>query len=97
VNKKTPSSFYQTNLDNLLKESSSNEIYITGLNSRYCVTFTTVASFDRGYQTVIIEDLVDTVNASKIYGYKSLDITDYTLTVFFNSGVIELIESTDIE
>lgn len=96
IKKETPSAFFNTGLDSYLKEHKIEELYILGLNSEYCVSFTSIAAFDRGYKTFIVEDLIDTVNSGKVYGYKSIDVTDYTLTVLYNSGVINLVESKDL-
>ncbi|WP_244151470.1 isochorismatase family protein [Halobacillus dabanensis] len=48
IEKKTPSSFYQTSLDDFLTEAGVDQIFITGLNSEYCGLFPSIAGFDLG-------------------------------------------------
>ncbi|VEU82239.1 isochorismatase family protein [Acholeplasma hippikon] len=96
VEKYTPSAFFQTTLTSYLKDNQIDELYVTGFNSEYCIAFTSIAAYDRGYKVKIVEDAIDTVNKGKIYGYKSLDITDFLLTVIHNSNVIELVETENV-
>lgn len=96
INKYTPSAFFNTNLDEELKENKIDELFIAGYNSEYCITFTTISAYDRGYNVHVVEDAIDTVNNGKTYGIDKLDITEFLLTVFYNSNVIDLVETSDI-
>ena len=64
IEKKTPSSFYQTSLDDFLTEAGVDHIVVTGFNSEYCCLFTSIAGFDRGYEVTMIEDATGTVNTA---------------------------------
>ncbi|WP_342559115.1 isochorismatase family protein [Metasolibacillus sp. FSL K6-0083] len=53
VTKKTPSAFYQTDLQELLASFSVNHVYITGFNTEFCCQFTAIAAYDRGFRTTL--------------------------------------------
>lgn len=56
VVKHFPNSFFQTELDSLLKKMGAQEIVVTGMMTNMCVDATTRASLDLGYKTVVIAD-----------------------------------------
>lgn len=91
IQKHTLSSFYQTNLANVLEELNVNHIFITGFNTEYCCMFTAIAAFDRGYKVTYIEDATGTVNTAQTYDMPGLDIKDFVGTVLHWSDVIEVL------
>ncbi|WP_107838052.1 isochorismatase family protein [Metasolibacillus meyeri] len=92
VIKKTPSAFYQTNLQELLASLSVEHVYITGFNTEFCCQFTAIAAYDRGFRTTFIEDATNTVNNSDTYEMSGLDIRDFVGTVLHWSNVIEVLD-----
>ncbi len=59
IRKKRYSAFYETNLENILKELKPEEIHIVGLVTHICVMFTVEELRNRGYETYVHKDGVD--------------------------------------
>jgi nicotinamidase-related amidase len=57
--------FYETNLDELLKQNNIEQIFLCGVNADVCVTHTAIGGAWRGYHTYLIEDLTETVSQNK--------------------------------
>lgn len=91
VLKDTPSAFYNTNLEEILKENNIDEIVIIGFNTEFCCMFTAIAAFDRGYKVTFIEDATGTVNGSETYDMEDLDIKDLIGSVLNWSGQISVL------
>ncbi|REB07426.1 isochorismatase family protein [Sporosarcina sp. BI001-red] len=91
IEKRTPSSFYKTDLAERLKESDVDHLIITGFNTEYCCMFTSIAAFDRGYRVTYIENATGTMNSGETYGQKGIDIKDFVETVLHWSDAIEVI------
>lgn len=92
IEKKTPSAFFQTTLDEKLKQLGIDHVFVTGFNTEFCCQFTAIAAYDRGYQVTFIEDATGTVNDEDIYEMKGLDIRDFVGTVLHWSNVIEVLD-----
>ncbi|MGO1368833.1 MAG: isochorismatase family protein [Senegalia sp. (in: firmicutes)] len=92
IEKKTPSAFFNTKLDNLLKKLNINHIFITGFNTEFCCMFTAISAFDRGYKVTFIENATGTVNTDKDYEVEGLDIRDFVGTILHWSKVIEVLD-----
>lgn len=92
IEKKTPSSFYQTNLQAELEKLRVKHIFITGFNTEFCCQFTSIAAYDRGYQVTFIENATGTVNDETTYEMEGLDIRDFVGTVLHWSNVIEVLD-----
>ena len=56
VQKHYPSSFRDTKLDSLLKESAITDLVVCGAMSHMCVDTTVRAAFDLGYRCTVISD-----------------------------------------
>ena len=56
VVKNYPNSFFNTELDNYLKEKDIENLIITGMMTHMCVDSTTRAARDLGYNCVVIKD-----------------------------------------
>ena len=81
VEKKTPSSFFKTELASLLEEFGVEHVFITGFNTEFCCMFTAISAYDRGYKVTFIEDATGTVNTDETYEMPGLDIRDFVGTV----------------
>jgi nicotinamidase-related amidase len=56
VEKQASDSFYETNLSDLLKESNVNHLYITGLQTEYCIDTTCRSAISKGYSVTLVSD-----------------------------------------
>lgn len=92
IEKNTPSSFFNTNLAEVLEEKGVDHLFITGFNTEFCCMFTAISAFDRGYKVTFIEDATATVNSDDTYEMKGLDIKDFVGTVLHWSNVIEVLD-----
>src|SRR5699024_6203064 len=81
IEKQTPSSFYNTELDDVLEKWGIDHLFITGFNTEFCCQFTAISAFDRGYNVTFIEDATGTVNTAETYEMEGLDIRDFVGTV----------------
>lgn len=92
VEKKTPSSFYKTELASLLEEFGIDHVFITGFNTEFCCMFTAISAYDRGYKVTFIEDATGSANTDETYEMPGLDIRDFVGTVLHWSDVIEVLD-----
>lgn len=92
IEKQTPSSFFNTNLSNLLEELGVKHLFITGFNTEFCCMFTAISAYDRGYEVTFIENATGTVNTDETYEMKGLDIRDFVGTVLHWSNAIEVLD-----
>lgn len=92
IEKKTPSAFFQTELNDELEKLGVKHLFITGFNTEFCCQFTAIAAYDRGYQVTFIEDATGTVNDEATYEVKELDVRDFVGTVLHWSNVIEVLD-----
>ncbi|WP_282154957.1 cysteine hydrolase family protein [Cytobacillus gottheilii] len=92
VEKTTQSSFFKTNLPQLLEELGVDHVFIVGFNTEFCCMFTAISAFDRGYKVTFIEDATGTTNNEDTYEMKGLDIRDFVGTVLHWSEVIEVLD-----
>ncbi|WP_042222589.1 cysteine hydrolase family protein [Oceanobacillus manasiensis] len=92
VEKRTPSGFFRTDLEELLKENQIEHVVITGFNTEFCCMFTAIAAYDRGYKVTFIEDATGTLNNGETYEMNDLDIRDFVATVLHWSEAIEVLD-----
>ncbi|HET7578782.1 MAG TPA: isochorismatase family protein [Bacillales bacterium] len=92
LEKHTPSSFYNTTLDSLLRSYLVDHVVVTGFNTEFCCQFTAIAAYDRGYKVTFIENATATVNDENNYEMPGLDIRDFVGTVLHWSNVIEVLD-----
>ena len=92
IEKKTPSAFFQTELQEKLVELGVDHLTITGFNTEFCCQFTAIAAYDRGYRVVFVENATGTVNDETTYEMNGVDIRDFVGTVLHWSNVIEVID-----
>ncbi len=75
VKKTNYTGFYKTNLDSILKKNKVKEVYLTGINTGFCVFCTGLDAFYRGYDVFLVEDASSTV-AGKAFHNK--DVKQFT-------------------
>ena len=92
IEKKTPSSFFNTNLSVVLEELGIKQLFITGFNTEFCCMFTAISAFDRGFEVTFIENATGTVNTGETYEMQDLDIRDFIGTVLHWSNAIEVLD-----
>lgn len=92
IEKRTPSSFFNTDFVKTLEKLKVNHLFITGFNTEYCCMFTAISAFDRGYKVIFIENATGTVNTDEIYEMSGLNIKDFVGTVLNWSNVIEVLD-----
>ena len=92
IEKQTPSSFYNTELQGILEKLGVEHVFITGFNTEFCCMFTAIAAFDRGYTVTFIENATGTVNTYETYEMPGLDISDFVGTVLHWSNAIEVLD-----
>lgn len=97
IEKKTPSSFFETKLDESLKELDVRHVFISGFNTKFCCQFTAIAAYDRGYHVTFIENATGTVNDDEVYEMTGLDIREFVGTVLHWSNVIEVLDLEEYE
>ena len=56
VDKKTPDSFFETDLLDILKRENIGEIYLCGLQTDYCVDTTCRSAFSKKIKAFLVED-----------------------------------------
>lgn len=61
VKKTHYSGFWKTNLDAILEQHKVEEVYLTGINTGFCIFCTGLDAFYRGYDTFLVEDATMTV------------------------------------
>lgn len=85
------SGFYETNLDEVLKENDVDTVIITGMQTQICVQTTAADAFFRGYNVWVTEDgVVSTRKEDKERALNWLD--GYCATVSTNDEVIALLQ-----
>ncbi len=89
ITKETPDSFFNTNLDSILKELNIDHIFICGFNTEYCCLFTAISAFTRGYKVTFVEDATGSVCDENTYEMPGLDIRDFIGSILNWSNVIE--------
>ncbi|MEM2943626.1 MAG: isochorismatase family cysteine hydrolase [Methanomassiliicoccales archaeon] len=62
IEKTTYSSFFNTNLDEVLKKHGIKEVVIVGVTTDICVRHTAADAFFRGYKIVIPKECVQTIS-----------------------------------
>lgn len=86
VNKRRYSSFFQTDLDILLKELSIKTVILTGLHANMCIRHTAADAFQLGYDIIVLKDGVECFSEheyleaidylKKVYGAKIINVNN---------------------
>jgi len=56
VEKESSDSFYETPLDDLMAENDVEHVYITGIQTEYCVDTTSRVALGKGYSVTLVSD-----------------------------------------
>lgn len=56
IEKEASDSFYETDLDEILNARGVNHIYVTGLQTEYCVDATCRSALSKGYKVTLVKD-----------------------------------------
>lgn len=90
--KRTPNSFYNTELSATLERLGAAHLFVAGFETEFCCLFTAIAAFDRGYKVTFIKDATGTGNTGETYGMQGLDIRNFVGKVLDWSNVIEVLD-----
>lgn len=95
IKKTKYSSFFQTDLDKILKENHIENLIITGTKTNNCIFATAIDAYYREYNTIVISDLVGTNDdeTNKIY---LRDINKYIANVHTKKEVIHMFDEGEL-
>jgi nicotinamidase/pyrazinamidase len=65
IEKRRFSSFYNTNLDDVLRNLGCEQVYIIGYSGDVCVRFTSVDAYNRGYRIGLIYEGIESFRESR--------------------------------
>ncbi|GGE59024.1 isochorismatase family protein [Priestia taiwanensis] len=91
IEKRTPSAFFETDLDDVLRILDVDHVVVTGFNAEYCCLFTAISAFDRGYKVTFLEDAIGTVNNADSYEMPGLNICGFAGSVLHWSRTTEVV------
>jgi nicotinamidase-related amidase len=95
VEKNKDSGFYETELDERLKELSVDTIAITGMQTQICVQTTAADGFFRGYNVIVPSDAV--VSARAEDQQRALDwLKSYCATILTGEQLVEAIAKDEV-
>lgn len=66
VQKRTPDSFHETELQQLLEQQGVKRLVVCGLQSEFCIDTTVRRAFSLGYQTTLVKDGHSTCNSRRL-------------------------------
>jgi len=95
VIKRTPGSFFNTNLEELLKSRQIENVIITGMKTNHCCDTTTREASARGYNTMIIKQGVRTFDLEGIDGQMIPRETVQYVTLSILQGFAQCISFKD--
>ena len=64
IQKRSPDAFHKTVLQNELQKRKVNKLYVTGLQTEYCIDTTCRRAYSLGYDVVLVEDAHSTLASS---------------------------------
>ena len=91
IEKSTPDSFFNTELEKILRNENVTELVICGFNTEYCCLFTSIVAFDKKFKVYFIEDATGTVCDENTYEMPGLDIKDFIGSILNWSNVINVL------
>lgn len=95
VIKRTPGSFFHTDLEELLQSKGIENVIITGMKTNHCCDTTTREACARGYKTLIIKEGVRTFDLKGIDGQVIPRETIQYVTLSILQGFAECISTED--
>lgn len=66
IQKTTPDSFYNTNLNELLQSFRIKHLYVLGLQTEYCIDTTVRRAFSLGYKVTLVRDAHSTWDSANL-------------------------------
>jgi nicotinamidase-related amidase len=97
VIKRTPGSFFNTNLEELLKNREIENVIITGMMTNHCCDTTTREASARGYKTMVINDCVRTFDLKGIDGKLIPRETIQYVTLSILQGFAKIVSLDDLD
>jgi nicotinamidase-related amidase len=95
VEKNKDSGFYETDLDERLKELGVNTVAITGMQTQICVQTTAADGFFRGYNVIVPSDAV--VSAREEDQSRALEwLRSYCATIMTTEELVAAIEADEV-
>ena len=91
VEKSKPDSFFNTNLEKILKNEGITELVICGFNTEYCCLFTSIVAADKNFKVYFIEDATGTVCDENTYEMPGLDIQDFIGSILNWSNMVNVL------
>ena len=91
VEKSKPDSFFNTNLEKILKNEGITELVICGFNTEYCCLFTSIVAADKNFKVYFIEDATGTVCDENTYEMPGLDIQDFIGSILNWSDMVNVL------
>lgn len=93
IQKKTPNSFYQTNLHNVLQENQIENLIVAGFQTEFCIDTTIRQAYSLGYKVILASDAHSTFNSEL---FKAEDLINY-LTYIYSKWFAKLIPTEEIK
>lgn len=91
VEKSKPDSFFNTNLEKILKNEGITELVVCGFNTEYCCLFTSIVAADKNFKVYFIEDATGTVCDENTYEMPGLDIQDFIGSILNWSNMVNVL------
>lgn len=82
IHKTTPDSFFNTSLDEELKNRGIEHLYITGIQTELCVDTTCRRAFSMGYKVTLVSDTHSTFDSAELTAQQIINHHNSTLRWF---------------
>jgi nicotinamidase-related amidase len=93
IDKRTPDSFHQTQLKNILDEHGISKIVIAGVQTDYCIDTTCRRAFSLGYQTMLVSDAHSSCDSQYLMAAQIIRHHNQVLGNWF----VRLIETNEVK
>lgn len=92
VQKSTPDSFYDTDLQEILRSNKIRKVVIAGIQTEFCIDTTCRRAFGMGYEVTLVKDAHSTWDTNHLSASQIIDHHNYLLNEWFVSlkGVSEI-------
>jgi nicotinamidase-related amidase len=97
VSKTVNDSFYNSDLDAILKEQGIAELFITGCATDFCVDATVHSALSKDYNIVIVKDCHTTANRPHLSAEQVIQHHNWIWeNMYSTNGKIKLVSSKDL-
>ena len=97
VNKTANDSFYNTELENILRKYEIKELFITGCATDFCVDATVHSALTKDYDIVVVKDCHTTANRPHLSAEKVIEHHNWLwANMAPTNGSIKLVSSKDL-